>query len=157
LGGAATLVINACGSALMSMGRAQAVLGFGVGHFVVYAAAGVATAHLGIVAVAGSGSGGHAVLLGVGFEMMLRGQVKSPLRVLFADLWPAAASCLGLVLLALPANLALTDAGAPVTAIVAGVGLAAAVGYLGALRIFFPSSAHDVFRAIERILPSRIS
>lgn len=157
LGGAATLVINACGSALMSMGRAQALLGYGVAHFVVYAAAVIATAHLGLAAVAISGSVVHAVFLGVAYEIMLRGEVKHPLRVLFSDLLPAAASCLGLMLLALPASLALTDAGAPVTAVVAGVGFAAAVGYLGALRIFFPSSARDVFLAVQRILPSRVT
>jgi O-antigen/teichoic acid export membrane protein len=156
LGGAATLVINAAGSALMAAGRAQALLGFGVGHFVVYAGAVVAVAHLGIVAVAIAGSIVHTIFLGVAYETMLRGLVKSPLRTLAGDLWPALAACLGLAALAVPVTLALESAGAPVTALVAGVGLAAAVGYLGALRLFFPSSSRDLGLALRRILPDRV-
>ena len=47
-GGAASLVINAAGSALMAEGRAKALLGYGVAHFVVYVGAVVAVAHLGL-------------------------------------------------------------------------------------------------------------
>jgi lipopolysaccharide exporter len=156
LGGAASLVINAAGSALMATGRAQAVLGFGVAHFVVYVGAVVATAHLGIVAVAVSGSVIHTLFLGVAYEVMLRDDVPSPMRVLVGDLWPALAACVGLGVLAVPADLALEAAGVPVTALIAGVGLAAAVGYLGMLRLCFPSSARDLGLAIQRIVPARI-
>jgi O-antigen/teichoic acid export membrane protein len=156
LGGAATLVINAAGSALMATGRAKALLGFGVAHFLAYAAAVIAVAHLGIVAVAISGSIIHTLFLGVAYEVMLRGEVPRPLRVLVGDLLPASVACLGLLALALPANLALEAVGAPVTAIIAGVGLAAAVGYLGVLRLGFPGSARDLGLAIRRILPDRL-
>ncbi len=157
LGGAATLVINACGSALMAMGRSRALLGYGVAHFVVYAAAVLATAHLGIVAVAVSGSVVHTVFLAVAYELLLRGTVPSPQRVLVADLAPAVCACAGLVALALPAELALEAAGAPVTALLAGVCLAAAGGYLGTLRLIFPVSARDLGLALARILPDRFS
>jgi O-antigen/teichoic acid export membrane protein len=157
LGGAATLVINACGSALMAMGRARALLGYGVAHFVVYAAAVLATAHLGLAAVAISGSVVHTAFLAVAYELLLRDVAPNPLRVLVADLAPAACACAGLVLLALPASLALEAAGAPVTAFLAGVCLAAAVGYLGTLRLLFPASAHDLGLAVARILPSRLT
>jgi len=156
LGGAATLVINAAGSALMATGRARALLGFGVAHFLVYAAAVVATAHLGIVAVAVAGSIVHTAFLAVAYEMLLRDSGESPLRVLVGDLSPALVACLGLAALGVPANLALQAAGVPVTALVAGVCLAAAVGYLGALRLWFPASARDLGLAIRRILPDRV-
>ena len=55
-GGAASLVINAAGSALMAEGRAKALLGYGVAHFVVYVGAVVAVAHMGLAAVAIAGS-----------------------------------------------------------------------------------------------------
>jgi O-antigen/teichoic acid export membrane protein len=156
LGGAATLVINAAGSALMAAGRARALLGFGIAHFVVYAGAVVAVAHLGIVAVAIAGSVVHTIFLGVAYETTLRGLVKSPLGTLAGDLWPALAACLGLAALGLPATLALEAAGAPVTALLAGVGLASGVGYLTTLRLVSPSSAHDLGLALRRILPDRV-
>lgn len=156
LGGAATLVINAAGSALMATGRARALLGFGVAHFIVYAGSVIVVAHLGLVAVAIAGSVVHTLFLGVAYEIMLREDVPSPFRVLIGDLWPAAAACVGLAALALPADLLLEAAEVPVTVLCAGVGLAAAVGYLGTLRLCFPSSARDLGLALERIVPARI-
>lgn len=155
LGGAATLVINACGSALMASGRARALLGYGVAHFVVYVGAVLAVAHLGIAAVAIAGSLVHGIFLAVAYVLLLRGYLASPLRVLWQDLAPATTACAALAALAVPANLALATAGAPALAHMAGVGLAGAVGYLVALRLGFPASAHDLRAAIERIVPVR--
>ena len=61
VGGAATMAINAAGSALMAEGRARALLGYGIAHFVVYAGAVLVVAHLGLAAVAIAGSVVHGI------------------------------------------------------------------------------------------------
>ncbi len=157
LGGAATLVINACGSALMAAGRAQALLGYGVAHFVVYAGSVLAVAHLGIGAVAIAGSVVHAIFLAVAYEVLLRGHVGSPLRVLWQDLAPAGTACVALFAAGLLADLGLTSLGVPVLVHITGVALTGVAAYLAALRIGFPASAHDLRAAIDRILPDRLS
>jgi len=157
LGGAATVVINACGSALMAAGRARALLGYGVAHFVVYAGSGLAVAHLGIGAVAIAGSIVHAIFLAVAYEVLLRGHVGNPLRVLWQDLAPAGTACVALVGAGVLADMGLDSLDAPVFLHIAGVALAGVVAYLVALRIGFPASAHDLRAAIDRLLPARFS
>lgn len=156
LGGAATLVIDACGSALMAVGRARALLGYGVAHFVAYVGAVLAVARFGLPAVAVAGSVVHAIFLGVAYIVLLRGQVRSPLRVLWQDLAPATVACAALLLVAVPADWGLTSVNAPVLVHMAGVGLTGAVGYLVALRVGFPASARDLASAIGRLLPDRL-
>lgn len=155
LGGAATLVINACGSALMAEGRTRALLGYGIAHFVVYAGAVLAVAHLGLAAVAIAGSVVHTVFLLVAYVVLMPGGVLGRVRVLCQDLAPASVACAGLLALAGPADWGLTAIDAPTLGRIAAVALAGAVGYLVTLRIWFPASAHDLGAAIRRILPSR--
>lgn len=157
LGGAATLAINACGSALMARGRARALLGYGVAHFVVYAAAVLAVAHLGITAVALAGSVVHGIFLIVAYIVLLRGLVSSPMRVLWQDLAPATTACIALFAAAAPTDLGLSAADAPALIQMVGVGIAGSLSYLIALRVWFPASARDLASAIRRILPSRLA
>lgn len=152
LGGAASLVINACGSALLAEGRARAVLGYGIAHFVVYVGAVLAVARFGIAAVAIAGSAVHAVFLAVAYVVLLRGYVLSPISVLGRDLAPATVACAALAALAVPADRWLDGVGAPALAHMVGVGVVGGVAYLAALRAWFPASAHDLRAAIERIL-----
>ena len=154
-GGAATLAINTCGSALMAEGRARALLGYGVAHFAVYAGSVLAVAHLGIAAVAVAGSVVHGLFLLVAYFVLLRGRAENPLGVLWRDLAPALVACAALVALAAPARWGLEVLGAPVLPLMAGVAGAGACGYLVALRLLFPASAHDLFGAIRRLLPAR--
>ncbi len=155
-GGAATLAINTCGSALMAAGRARALLGYGVAHFVVYVGAVLAVAHLGIEAVAIAGSVVHGLFLLVAYFVLLRGREESALGVLWRDLAPALVACAALAAAAVPASLGLASLGAPVLALMAGVGLAGAAAYLLALRLIFPASAADLIAALARLLPSRL-
>lgn len=157
VGGAATLVIDACGSALMAVGRTRTLLGYGIAHFVVYVGVVLALAHLGLPVVAAGGAVVHALFLGVAYIVMLRGQVRSPLRVLWQDIEPALVSLVGLAALAVPANWALADAGLPAVPHIAGTAIAAGVGYLIALRVGFPSSSRDLGSAVRRILPDRLT
>jgi O-antigen/teichoic acid export membrane protein len=156
-GGAATLAINTCGSALMAAGRARALLGYGVAHFVVYAGSVLAVAHLGIAAVAIAGSVVHGLFLLVAYALLLRGREENAAVVLWHDLAPALTACAALVAVAVPANTALADLNPPVLVQMAGAALAGGVAYLVALRLLFPSSAHDLGAALARLLPARLS
>ncbi len=157
LGGAATLAINACGSALMAAGRARTLLGYGVAHFAVYAGAVLAVARYGLPAVAIAGSVVHTAFLAVAYVVLLRGQVRSPLRVLWQDLAPATIACAALAAVAVPTGWGLDALNAPALARMSGVGLAGALGYLAALRVWFPASAHDLGAAVRRIVPARLA
>jgi O-antigen/teichoic acid export membrane protein len=156
-GGAATLAINTCGSALMAAGRARALLGYGVAHFVVYAGSVLAVAHLGIAAVAIAGSVVHGLFLGVAYFVLLRGRPESASLALWRDLAPALTACAALVALAIPAKLGLAALDAPPLPLMMGVGLAGTAGYLVALRLLFPARARDLAGAVRRLLPERLS
>lgn len=157
VGGAATLVIDACGSSLMAVGNTRALLGYGVAHFVVYVGAVLAVAHLGLPAVAVAGAVVHTVFLGVAYIVLLRDRVPNPLLVLWQDVEPALVSLLGLAALAVPADLMLDGAGVAALPQIAGTTIAAGVGYLAALRIGFPAAARDLATAVRRILPDRLT
>jgi O-antigen/teichoic acid export membrane protein len=157
IGGAATLAINACGSALMAAGRARALLGYGTAHFLVYAGSVLAVAHLGITAVAIAGSTVHAAFLLVAYVLLLRGHARNPVRVLWNDLSPALVACGGLLAVAAPADWALSALDAPPVVMMPAVAVAGGVGYLAALRTWFPASARDLRGAIRRLLPERLA
>jgi O-antigen/teichoic acid export membrane protein len=157
VGGAATLVIDACGSSLMAVGRTKALLGYGIAHFVVYVGSVAVLVHLGLPAVAIGGAVIHSIFLGVAYILMLGDEVDHPLLVLWQDLEPALVSVAGLAALALPANLALVNASVPVVPHCLGTTAAAAIGYLLILRIFYPAQAHDLASAVRRILPDRLT
>lgn len=157
LGGAATLAIDACGAALMAVGRARALLGYGVAHFLVYMAAVLAVAHLGLAAVAIAGSVVHTIFLGVAYKVLLRGLVPRPLLVLWHDLAPAMIGVGGLLLLAGPVDWGMASLHAPALIRMAAVCASGGVAYLMALRLIYPGSAHDLATAIRRLLPDRFS
>lgn len=156
-GGAATLAINTCGSALMAAGRARALLGYGVAHFVVYVGSVLAVAHLGIAAVAIAGSAVHGIFLLVAYFVLLRGRPESASLALWRDLAPALTACAVLVAAAVPAKLGLTAIDASPLPLMAGVGVAGTAGYLVALRLLFPARARDLGAAMRRLLPERLS
>jgi lipopolysaccharide exporter len=154
-GGAATLALNAAGSALMASGRARALLGFGIAHFVVYVGTVVVVAHLGLAAVAIAGSAIHLLFVGVGYEVLLRGQERRPLMVMVHDFAPATVSAIGFAVAAVPLDRLLESAGAPVPLIMLAVGLVGGIVYVAVLRIAFPASARDLGAVARRLLPSR--
>ena len=113
LGGGATLVANAAGTVLMASGRARALLGFGLAHFLTYGLTVLLVVHLGIVAVAIDAAVVHTLFAVLAYALMLRGSTEHPLRRLWEDIGPAVVSCLGLVAVALPVSVALTAAAVP--------------------------------------------
>jgi PST family polysaccharide transporter len=155
-GGAATLVIDAVGPALMAEGRAKALLGYGVGHFVAYAGAVLLVASNGIAAVAAAASVVHGVFLLIAYQLMLGGRLRASLRSLWADVHAATLACVALVAAAWPTDWALREAAAPALVHLATVSAVAGVAYLLVLRVAFPAAAADLGRILRRVVPARV-
>ncbi len=152
-GGAATLVIDAIGPALMAQGRVKALLGYGVGHFVAYAGAVLLVASQGIAAVAIAASVVHGVFVLFAYMLLLRSGIAGALRSMCGDVGAATVSCVALVAVAAPADWALGNIGAPVLAHLAAVSGVAALAYLATLRLVFPAAAADLATIVRRVLP----
>jgi O-antigen/teichoic acid export membrane protein len=154
-GGAATLVIDAVGPALMAEGRAKALLGYGIGHFVTYAGAVLLVAPQGIAAVAIAASAVHALFLLIAYQLMLRGSLREAVRSLWVDVRAATLACAALVAFAAPTDWALHEMEAPALLHLTVVTVVAAVAYLLLLRVAFPAAAADLGRIIRRVVPAR--
>jgi PST family polysaccharide transporter len=157
VGGAASLTIDAVGSALQAAGRARAMLGYGIAHFLVYAAVVVAVSRHGLAAVSAGAAVVHAAFLVVAYQLLLRGHERRPLRVLWDDLAAALVGCAALVAAAWPVQWMLRGAGAGALVTIALVGSAGGAAYLAALRAGFPAAWHDLAAAIRRVLPDRLA
>jgi O-antigen/teichoic acid export membrane protein len=154
VGGASTLIMDAVGVALMASGRPRALLGFGFGHFGVYAGAVLLATPFGLSGVAAAAAIVHTAFLGVAYVLMLRGTGESPLRSLWADVGPATVASLGLVAVAAPASVALSAAGTPTFVQLVIVTLLALAAYALTLRLTFPASWAEIVTLVQRVLPS---
>ena len=153
--GAASVVINAAGTVLMASGRARAMLGYGVAHFAVYVAAVLVASTQGLAAVCIAAVSVHGAFLVVAYQVLLHDRPERTLRLLWDDLAPAGVSCVALVAAGLPVTLLLGGTGVPTILHVAAVGAAGAIGYLAALRTWFPDAWRDLVALFRRVLPAR--
>ena len=157
-GGAATLTIDAIGSAFQAEGRSKAMLGFGIAHFIVYIGAVAAISSHGLVAVSVTAAVVHSAFLAVAYALLLRThEGRSVPRVMWDDLSSALVSSLGLLAAAWPVEAALRASGAPVLVTLALSGITGGVTYLVVLRVVFPSAWRDLLKALDRILPARVT
>jgi O-antigen/teichoic acid export membrane protein len=154
-GGAATLVIDAVGPALMAEGRAKALLGFGVGHFVVYVGAVAIVASNGLAAVAAAASIVHGAFLLVAYQLMLGGRITASLHNLYHDVRSATLSCAAMLCAAVPVNWAMQQSEVPTFVHLAVVGAVGGLAYLLVLRVAFPAAARDLMAIVRRVLPGR--
>jgi O-antigen/teichoic acid export membrane protein len=155
LGGASTLVIDAVGPALMAAGRAKALLGYGVGHFVVYAGAVIAVSSRGLTAVAIAATVVHTIFLVIAYQVMIGGHLGRALRFLWHDVAAATVCCLALAAAGVAVQWAARGAELPAPLHIAAVALAGALAYLVALRAAFPSAWGDVLAVARRVVPAR--
>ena len=155
--GAATVVIDAIGSALMAAGRARALLGYGIAHFAVYITAIFFASGHGLAAVSGAAVAVHALFLVVAYRLLLRGRAESTLRFIWDDIGAAVAGSVTLAAAAWPTDWALREAGAPPVLHLLVVGLVGAVAYLAVLRTAFPAAWHDLAAGLRRLLPARLT
>jgi O-antigen/teichoic acid export membrane protein len=156
IGGASTLMIDACGSALMAVGRARTILGFGVAHFVFYVGTVLAVVHLGLTAVAIGGAVIHTLFLVVAYWLLLQGLVPNPIKVLWQDAAPALIGCVALVAVALPVNLLLESAHWAAVPHMFTVAASGGVAYLIVLRLLFPACSRDLHGVLRKLVPDRI-
>jgi PST family polysaccharide transporter len=156
LGGASTLVMDAVGTVLMASGRTRALLGFGLGHWIVYGTSVFLVVQFGIVAVAVDAAVVHTLFLLVAYILMQRDSTaERPLQCLWADIGPAVVSCLGLAAVAVPASFALTSAHLPRIVQLVGIALIAAPPYLLTLRLCFAETWSDLATITGQVLPKR--
>jgi PST family polysaccharide transporter len=155
LGGASTLAIDACGSALLAAGRSRAVLTYGVGHFVVYAGAVVLVAGQGLTAVAIAASAVHTLFLAVAYAVLFHTERERWLRAMWVDLAPATVACAGLAALASGAEVGVGSLDVGPEIHMAAVAAAAALGYFLTLRTCFPAAFTDLAALVRRVLPRR--
>ena len=152
--GAASLVIDAAGPALMAAGRARALLGYGVAHFTTYAAVVFFAAPFGLSAVAAGAAVVHTLFLLVAYVVLLRGTSEPPLRRLWTDVSAALVSCAGLAAAAVPVSWVLTASDAPGVVRLLGVALVGVAAYLLTLRACFADRWRELRALIRAIVPT---
>lgn len=153
LGGAVTLVIDTAGIVLMASGRSQAMLGFGVGHFVGYAALVWIVSPYGIDAVAIAAAVIHTVFLFISYAVMLHRSEEGTLPRLWTDTAPATVACVALAAITVPLSFGLSAAHTPALIQLVLVGLAAAPAYLLALRFIFPDAWRELWSSLGHLVP----
>jgi O-antigen/teichoic acid export membrane protein len=155
LGGAATLVIDTTGVVLMASGRSRSMLGFGIGHFMAYAAMVWIVAPHGISAVALAAAGVHTTFIFVSYALMLRNASRKMLACLWRDIAPAGLCAVALALAAVPASIALSAAHTPAFAHLVLVTVAGGAAFLITLRLGFPTSWRELTSTAGSVIPIR--
>jgi O-antigen/teichoic acid export membrane protein len=156
IGGAAMLVAQAVTVAMLSSGRARAVMLWGWGHFFAYAAAVFAVAHLGLPAVALAAVTVHTTFLLIIYLQLHHGSVRQASKAIAKDLLPAAASSVCLAALALPVSMLASTLGIPILPYLLLIALAGGTGYFLSLRLWFPTELRDLGLFVGRLLPARV-
>lgn len=153
--GAATIVIDAAGAALMASGRPRALVGYGWAHFAVYGLAVFVVAPFGLQAVAIAAAVVHTAFLLIAYVVLLHGSDRRPLPTLWSDVAPAIVSCAGLAAVAVPASLVLLSADVPTVSYLAGEAVVAGAAYLVTVRVLFPDSWGNLRSVVRHLLPQR--
>jgi O-antigen/teichoic acid export membrane protein len=154
--GAATLVIDAVGATLMAAGRARAMLGYGWGHFVVYATVVLIVSRHGIVAVATAAVAVHLVFLVIAYVVLQHKRDEGALSALWHDIAPAATATAVFLAVGAPIASAVRGAGVPVPFELIVAGAPALAAYLAVLRVAFPAAWSDLLTLVRRVLPERM-
>jgi lipopolysaccharide exporter len=155
IGGAAMLVAQAVTVAMLSAGRPRAVSRWGWCHFFAYAGAVFAVARLGLPAVAIAAVTVHTTFLLIAYLQLYHGSVRRAIAAFATDLLPAAASSVGLAVVALPASMLASTLGIPILPYLLMIAVAGSVGYFVTMRIWFPAQLRDLGGFVGRLLPAR--
>jgi O-antigen/teichoic acid export membrane protein len=155
LGGAAMCIAGTVSVAMLALGRANAMMHWGWGHFITYAAAVFLLARFGIGAVAAGAAIVHTVFLVAAYVLMLRGSLRRAMHTMFRDLQPAIGSCIGLAAAAIPLSFCLSGLQVSALPYMLAVSVAGGAGYLFTLRVCFPTALQGLLRLAHRVLPAR--
>jgi lipopolysaccharide exporter len=154
LGGAATLAIDAVGTALMASGRARSMSVFGWCHFAAYAAAVVVVSPLGLDAVAIAAAAVHTAFLFYAYAILTGRVDRRMFRTLWHDLSPALVGSAALAAVAWPLSVVLSADRIGTVPCLVAVGSASALAYLAALRTLFPADLRSLVTLLGHLLPS---
>ena len=155
LGGAAMCVAGAVSVAMLATGRANAMMHWGWGHFVVYATAVFLLTRFGISAVAAGAVVVHTVFLMALYLLMVGGSLRRAVKTMVRDLLPATASCIGLAAAAILTSICLSAIDVRTLPYMLAVSVAGGAGYLLTLRVCFPTALQGLLRLAHGVLPSR--
>jgi O-antigen/teichoic acid export membrane protein len=154
VGGAAMLITDITGSTLQALGRTRAIAYWATAHFVVDLGAVFLASRHGLIAVCIAAVASHVALAVVGYWVLLQGRAKRALWLFWADIRPAAVSCVALVAVAWPVSLLLGDDGIPAIVRVVLAGCAGLIAYVGSLKLWFPAALRDLSTVVRRVLPT---
>jgi O-antigen/teichoic acid export membrane protein len=150
-------ILTGYSQVMLAAGRPRALLIFNCVVLVVYALAVFLTAKQGLVTVALAVVGIHVAMLAAVYLILFRRVLGMPVRRLFTDLAPAAATAALVLAVGLPVADLMRGAGAAPVLIALLSGLAGCILQALALRAFFPEVWGDVSRLLRRLLPDRLA
>lgn len=154
IAGAIAAILTGYPQIMLAAGKPRALLVFNVVLLALYVVASWFAAPYGITALAWAVVGVHVFLLLAVYGVLFKRVLEIPIRRLVTDLFPALASSLLLLAAAIPAAELMHSLAAPVPVLLAVVGLAGGLVYIGALRSLFPVVWADVAQLARRVLPA---
>jgi O-antigen/teichoic acid export membrane protein len=150
-------ILTGYSQVMLAAGRPRALLIFNCVVLVAYGLAVFLTAKQGLVTVSLAVVGVHVAMLAAVYLVLFRRVLGMPVRRLFTDLAPAAATAALVLAAGLPVADLLRGAGAAPVLTVGLAGLAGCAVQALALRAFFPEVWSDVSRLLHRLLPDRLA
>lgn len=154
IAGAIAAVLTGYPQIMLAAGKPRALLSFNVVLLALYVVGSWFAAPYGITALAWAVVGVHVFLLLAVYGVLFKRVLEIPIRRLVTDLFPAVAGSALLLAAAFPAAELMRSLEAPVPVLLAAVGLAGALVYMGALRSLFPVVWADVAQLARRVLPA---
>jgi PST family polysaccharide transporter len=155
IGGGAMMVVEAVTVAMLATGRARAVMWWGWGHFIVYGGAVFAVSSLGLTAIALAAAVVHTTFLIISYIQLHHGSLRRGFKTLAEDVLPAAACCVGLAAVAIPASVFASTLGVSIIPYLLFIALTGGAGYFLSLRLCFPDELRHLGLLARRLLPVR--
>ena len=149
-------ILTGFAQVLLAAGHPRELMRFNVVLLAVYAAAVIATASQGIVAVAIAVVGVYILQLIAVYAVLFRRIVGIPVGRMVGDLAPAVLGGAAVLAVGFPIAHLLEGAGTSPLLIVAAVSAVGLLLHCAILRLCFPAVWHDLYSLVRRVLPSRL-
>jgi O-antigen/teichoic acid export membrane protein len=150
--GAVTAVLTGTGALMLAMGRPRLVLGWNLGHLLVYGVVVYVAAPHGIVVVAAAVAAYYIVQGLATHWFLLRRVVGVPMRDLGKELAGPGCGCAALLLCAALLRRVLADAGLPPAIVLVVAGATGLIAYVLCIRYLFPGIWADLMLLVRRLL-----
>lgn len=150
--GMATAITTGIGPLLLAADKPRVLLAWDAGFVIFYAGVVFALAPFGVTVVCW-GVAAFLVLCAPVAQLLVRHVAQIPLRQLWLDVAPAAASCVPVLVTALLLRDVLTRSGASAPVVVGLTTLCGMTIYLAALRLISPGGSADLVMVARQIVP----